>query len=132
MTDGLTMTIDEAAKKLGVSRGSAYAAAKKGELPTIKAGHRILVPIAAFNKMMDGQAASTEEKGPATPKRLPSENLIKIAVELSLKPELLGAFLARWPDYRDSLSEHAEILGAAAWIPPSGEEVITINLPRFE
>jgi excisionase family DNA binding protein len=39
----LTMSVDEAAEALGVSRGSAYKAARAGELPVIRLGKRFLV-----------------------------------------------------------------------------------------
>jgi excisionase family DNA binding protein len=48
-----TCTVEEAAKMLGISRVSAYQAAKSGELPTIKIGKRILVPTAALDRMLD-------------------------------------------------------------------------------
>jgi excisionase family DNA binding protein len=38
-----TYTIDEAASIIGISRTSAYRAARSGEIPTIKIGRRILV-----------------------------------------------------------------------------------------
>ena len=38
-----TQSINEAAKELGIGRNQAYAAAKRGEIPTIKIGNRILV-----------------------------------------------------------------------------------------
>jgi excisionase family DNA binding protein len=38
-----TMTIEEAARVLGVGRNKAYEAAHRGEIPTIKIGKRILV-----------------------------------------------------------------------------------------
>jgi excisionase family DNA binding protein len=40
----LTLTIEEAARLLGIGRGTAYAAARAGELPTIRLGRRVLVP----------------------------------------------------------------------------------------
>jgi excisionase family DNA binding protein len=49
-----TLTVPEAAEALGVSRQQAYDAAKTGEIPTIKVGKRILVPVAAFNKLLEG------------------------------------------------------------------------------
>jgi excisionase family DNA binding protein len=49
-----TLTVSEAAEALGVSRQQAYDAAKTGEIPTIKVGKRILVPVAAFNKLLEG------------------------------------------------------------------------------
>ena len=39
-----TLTIEEAAELLGISRSLAYEAARSGELPTLKLGRRILVP----------------------------------------------------------------------------------------
>ena len=47
-----TVTVTEAAKVLGVSRNKAYEAARRGEIPTIKIGHRILVPVAALERML--------------------------------------------------------------------------------
>lgn len=39
-----TLTIDEAGEMLGISRRSAYRAAARGELPTLRLGRRLLVP----------------------------------------------------------------------------------------
>jgi predicted DNA-binding transcriptional regulator AlpA len=52
----LTVSIDYAAKILGISRAAAYNYARDGSLPTIKIGgakrHRLLVPKAALNKLL--------------------------------------------------------------------------------
>jgi len=40
----LTYSVDEAAEVLGISRASAYEAIRKGEIPHIKIGKRILIP----------------------------------------------------------------------------------------
>ena len=46
------MTVPEAAKKLGISRNFAYELVKRGELPSIRFGKRILIPkIALENKL---------------------------------------------------------------------------------
>ena len=50
-----TMTVTEAAARLGIGRLTAYNAAKTGELPTIQMGRRLLVPIAAFEAMLSGK-----------------------------------------------------------------------------
>lgn len=50
----LVMTVPEAGKLLGLSRGSAYAAAAAGEIPTLRMGKRLLVPIAALDRMLAG------------------------------------------------------------------------------
>jgi excisionase family DNA binding protein len=48
-----TLTIEEAAEILGLSRTSAYEAANKGDLPTIRVGRRLIVPRHALEKMLD-------------------------------------------------------------------------------
>ena len=48
-----TLSITEAALALGISRNKAYEAARRGEIPTIKIGHRILVPMAALERMLE-------------------------------------------------------------------------------
>ena len=50
-----TYTIDEAARLLGIGRNSAYEAATRGEIPTIKIGKRVVVPKAALDRMLAGQ-----------------------------------------------------------------------------
>ena len=47
-----TLTIDEAAKALGIGRNSAYAAARNGSLPVIRIGRRIVVPRQALERML--------------------------------------------------------------------------------
>jgi excisionase family DNA binding protein len=49
-----TITVEEAGQALGVSRNSAYAAAQRGEVPVIKIGRRLLVPKAAFERLLAG------------------------------------------------------------------------------
>ena len=38
---------------LGVSRALAYQMAHSGQLPIIRCGHRLLVPLKAFESMLD-------------------------------------------------------------------------------
>lgn len=47
-----TISVEEAGRILGVSRGAAYAYAKDGSIPTIRLGKRLLVPKSALNKML--------------------------------------------------------------------------------
>lgn len=47
------ISVEEAGRRLGVSKNTAYAAAKRGEIPTIKIGKRLLVPLAAFERMLE-------------------------------------------------------------------------------
>jgi excisionase family DNA binding protein len=49
-----TQTIDEAAKELGIGRNQTYAAARRGEIPTIRIGKRILVLREPLKRMLEG------------------------------------------------------------------------------
>ena len=44
----VTITIEQAAKLLGLGRTAAYDAARRGELPTRRLGRRLLVPVPAL------------------------------------------------------------------------------------
>jgi excisionase family DNA binding protein len=51
-TERLVITVPEAAELLGISRESAYKAAKAGELPTVSLGRRRLVPVARLHALL--------------------------------------------------------------------------------
>ena len=51
----LTLTVTEAGKVVGLGRNAAYAAARRGEIPTIRIGRRILVPKAGLKKLLNGE-----------------------------------------------------------------------------
>jgi excisionase family DNA binding protein len=53
-TEGLVVTLGEVASLLRISRGSAYEAAKRREIPTIRIGRRLLVPSAALERLLSG------------------------------------------------------------------------------
>ena len=48
----LTVSVEEAGRILGISRGAAYARAGDGSLPTVRLGKRLLVPKVALEKML--------------------------------------------------------------------------------
>jgi excisionase family DNA binding protein len=52
MMERQTLTVEEAAQLLGISRSSAYEAVHRGELPTIRIGRRYVVPRAAIARML--------------------------------------------------------------------------------
>jgi excisionase family DNA binding protein len=57
ITERLTLNLwPEVGRILGLSRPSTYAAAKNGEIPTIRIGGRILVPRAALERLLNGAA----------------------------------------------------------------------------
>lgn len=47
-----TLTIDETARILGISRSTAYEAAKAGTLPTLRLGRRLVVPVTRLRHML--------------------------------------------------------------------------------
>ena len=49
-----TVTVVEAAQLMGISRALAYAAVRRGEIPTIRIGRRLLVPRAQLLAMLEG------------------------------------------------------------------------------
>jgi excisionase family DNA binding protein len=55
----LTMSVPEAATALGISRGHAFAMVHSGELPSIRLGKRLLVPVEALRRMVDAAIASS-------------------------------------------------------------------------
>ncbi len=57
MTNQHVMTVEEAAEILRISRNGAYEAVKRGEIPSIRIGRRILIPRAALEMMLKGEAA---------------------------------------------------------------------------
>ncbi len=57
-----TYTVPEAAEALGIGRNAAYEAARTGQLPTIRIGKRILVPVAALERMLSVEQRKEPEK----------------------------------------------------------------------
>ncbi len=54
-----TLSVEEAARILGIGRTSAYRAVARGELSHVRIGARILIPMAALERLLNGQAALT-------------------------------------------------------------------------
>jgi excisionase family DNA binding protein len=62
ITKRLVMTVPEAGKQLGVGRNQAYQAAKAGQIPTIRIGKRLLVPVSALeNKLLSAGDSSPKD-----------------------------------------------------------------------
>ncbi len=60
MDDPRTLTVDEAARELRISRNAAYEAVRRGEIPSIRFGKRIVIPRAAFERLLDSAPVSPE------------------------------------------------------------------------
>jgi excisionase family DNA binding protein len=59
----LTYTVAEAGQLLGVSRGSAYQAARAGQLPTVRIGRRLLVPRHALEQLVGADLSCQQRIG---------------------------------------------------------------------
>jgi Helix-turn-helix domain len=50
----LTLSVPEAGRRyFGMCRNAAYEAAKRGEIPTVKVGRLLRVPVRALERMLD-------------------------------------------------------------------------------
>ena len=49
----LTLTVEEAAALLGISRAFAYEAVRRGEIPSIRIGRRVLIPRVALDRLVN-------------------------------------------------------------------------------
>ena len=59
----LTMTVEEAAELLGISRNSAYEAVRRGEIPSVRLGRRILIPTEQLRRLLAGEQPVTVTDG---------------------------------------------------------------------
>lgn len=55
-----TVTVGEAAKRLGCSPRLVYSAVRRGELPVIRLGRRVLIPQAGLDRLLDVDRPSHE------------------------------------------------------------------------
>jgi excisionase family DNA binding protein len=53
LAETLVYEVPEAGAMLGLTRNGSYAAAKRGDIPTIKLGKLLKVPKAAFHKLLE-------------------------------------------------------------------------------
>ena len=51
-SEKLVYTVEEARARLGLGRGAIYEAIKRGEIPAVRIGRRILVPCAALERFL--------------------------------------------------------------------------------
>ncbi len=52
--DRWTVTVEEAAQVLGISRSTAYECVRRGELRALRLGRRLVVPRAALEELIGG------------------------------------------------------------------------------
>lgn len=55
-----TVSVEEAAAILGISRAKAYECARQSELPALRFGRRIVVPLAELTRLLGSVGAEDE------------------------------------------------------------------------
>ena len=63
----LTLSVAEFAKALGVAEPTVYTAVKRGEIPAVRIGDRVLIPKAVLDHMFE---QSGQQEALAEPERL--------------------------------------------------------------
>lgn len=66
-----TLSVEQAGWLMGLSRSAAYRAARRGDLPTLRIVHRVLIPTLPFLQLlgMTGRVAINSEAAAPTPVR---------------------------------------------------------------
>jgi excisionase family DNA binding protein len=57
----LTLSVAEAAKLLGISRGTAYECVRTGEIPSVNFGRRVLIPRRRLEALLNADAPDNNE-----------------------------------------------------------------------
>ncbi len=58
-----TLTVEEAGALVGIGRSAAYAAARTGQLPTVRIGKRLVVPTARLLRLLEGDDSASAAVG---------------------------------------------------------------------
>jgi excisionase family DNA binding protein len=56
----LTISVERAGRLLGISRGLAYDLVRRGEIPAIRLGRRLVVPTGAIDDILHERPARTD------------------------------------------------------------------------
>jgi excisionase family DNA binding protein len=62
----LTLTVEQAAKLLGIGRSTAYELVHTGDIPSLRLGRRIVVPVARLEAMLADNCSDLVAPGPAS------------------------------------------------------------------
>jgi excisionase family DNA binding protein len=58
-TERQAFTVQEVASVLGLSRWAAYEAVKRGDIPSVRIGGRVLIPKGRLQALLDGEGNGT-------------------------------------------------------------------------
>ena len=56
----LTISVEDAAAMLGISRALAYVLVRRGDIPSLRLGRRVVIPEHAFRCFVEGQKLDVE------------------------------------------------------------------------
>ena len=59
MNERRTLTVGEAARALGISRALAYDLVRRGEIPSLRLGRRIVIPERVVDDLLDGATSES-------------------------------------------------------------------------
>jgi excisionase family DNA binding protein len=63
VSESLTLTVEQAAELLGISRGLAYEAVRAGDIPSIRIGRRVLIPRTRLLELLgESNGAGSEDE----------------------------------------------------------------------
>ena len=62
MSDRRTISVPQAGAQLGLGKNASYAAVKRGEIPVVKIGRRLLVPREAVDRLLEQAMAGTRNR----------------------------------------------------------------------
>ena len=57
MTSKIVLSVEEAALQLGIGRSLAYEIVRQGRIRSVRAGNRILIPVAAIDEFLSKERA---------------------------------------------------------------------------
>ncbi len=75
----LTLSIEEAANVLGISRALAYELVRRGELPSLRLGRRVVVPRRSLEALVEGHDDEDSREIPTMAVQPPSPSVAKPA-----------------------------------------------------
>jgi hypothetical protein len=113
-----TITVPQAGEVLGIGRDAAYAAAKKGDIPTLHIGRRVLVPVPALLAMLGANADNNHAKIPA---QALAESLAEAVEHQNVVKRLMRLADAR-------VAKYQELYGKAAGHVESPPEFVSSTL----
>jgi len=68
MTTRRTYTVREVAEMLGISRSTAYECVRRGEIPSLKLGGRVVISRTAFEAILGEHTPTATTAPPRTPR----------------------------------------------------------------